>query len=187
MCGIAGFWQKDIVHASLVAERTALAIKCRGPDDAGIWSDKPAGFALAHRRLSIIDISAGGHQPMISPCGRFVLVYNGEIYNHWDLCAELEGVGGQIDWRGHSDTEILFAGLRHWGVDGALKQLNGMFAFGVWDNDKRILVLARDRMGEKPLFHWTVCFRTQWDVEWPRMYRWARFTRADTTRLWSLL
>lgn len=115
--------------------------------------DKDAGLALAHRRLSIIDLSPAGHQPMLSPCGRYALVYNGEIYNHADLRAELEAEGGHFDWRGHSDTETLLAALRHWGVDGALRRVNGMFAFALWDAGERILYLARDRMGEKPLYY----------------------------------
>lgn len=136
-----------------VVEQMALKIQHRGPDDAGIWLDEDYGIALAHRRLSIIDLSPAGHQPMLSPCGRFTLVYNGEIYNHQDLRAELVDEGGHFDWRGHSDTETLLAGLRHWGVVGTLQRLNGMFAFALWDRVERALFLARDRMGEKPLYY----------------------------------
>ena len=152
MCGIVGYWNKSGVDASIV-ERMAMRIQHRGPDDAGIWLDEGPGIALAHRRLSIIDLSSAGHQPMVSPCGRFILVYNGEIYNHQDLRADLENEGGHFDWRGHSDTESLLAGLRHWGVEETLKRLNGMFAFALWDNTERTLFLARDRMGEKPLYY----------------------------------
>ena len=152
MCGIAGYWDKNGADVSIV-ERMAMRIQHRGPDDAGIWLDEGQGLALAHRRLSIIDLSPAGHQPMVSPCGRFTLVYNGEIYNHRDLRAELEDEGGHFDWRGHSDTETLLAGLRHWGVEGTLKRLNGMFAFALWDKAERNLFLARDRMGEKPLYY----------------------------------
>lgn len=135
--------------AGAMAQRLAH----RGPDDSGVWLDEQAGLALAHRRLSIIDLSAAGHQPMVSPCGRYVLNYNGEIYNHRDLRAELEREGGHFDWRGHSDSETLLAALRHWGAEQALRRLNGMFAFALWDREQRQLTLARDRMGEKPLYY----------------------------------
>ncbi|MDA3970257.1 MAG: asparagine synthase (glutamine-hydrolyzing) [Desulfobulbaceae bacterium] len=136
-----------------IAERMAHRIQSRGPDDAGVWTEEGAGLALAHRRLSIIDLSPAGHQPMHSPCGRYTLVFNGEIYNHQDLRAELEAEGGAFDWRGHSDTETLLAALRHWGMQGALSRLNGMFAFALWDASERTLFLARDRLGEKPLYY----------------------------------
>ena len=152
MCGIAGYWS-DSVADETIAMRMADQIAHRGPDGSGAWRDKAAGLALAHRRLSIIDLSPAGHQPMLSPCGRYVLIYNGEIYNHLDLRADLEREGGGFDWRGHSDTETLLAALRHWGVRGALERLNGMFAFALWDKAERILYLARDRMGEKPLYY----------------------------------
>jgi len=152
MCGIVGYWDKNGAEESVVA-RMAMRIQHRGPDDAGTWLNAVGDLALAHRRLSILDLSPAGHQPMTSPCGRFTLVYNGEIYNHLDLRAELEEEGGHFDWRGHSDTETLLAALRHWGVDGALQRLNGMFAFALWDKTERTLFLARDRMGEKPLYY----------------------------------
>ena len=153
MCGIAGFWNVRGGADKTLAERMALQIKHRGPDDAGVWGDDEAGVTLAHRRLSIIDLSPAGHQPMTSPCGRFVLVYNGEIYNHLELRADLEREGGHFEWRGHSDTETLLAALRCWGMVGALQRLNGMFAFALWDSRERRLSLARDRMGEKPLYY----------------------------------
>ncbi|WP_229381877.1 asparagine synthase (glutamine-hydrolyzing) [Spiribacter sp. 2438] len=131
----------------------AARITTRGPDDAGVWTEGSDGVALAHRRLSIIDLSPAGHQPMHSPCGRYVLVYNGEIYNHRALRADLEAEGGGFDWQGHSDTETLLAGLRHWGIESALKRVNGMFAFALYDRQCRSLTLARDRMGEKPLYY----------------------------------
>ena len=152
MCGITGYWDKRGADAS-IAERMARQVQHRGPDDAGVWLDDQAGLALAHRRLSIIDLSPAGHQPMCSPCGRYTLVYNGEIYNHQDLRAQLEDEGGNFDWRGHSDTETLLAVLRCWGMEGGLKRLNGMFAFALWDKIARTLFLARDRMGEKPLYY----------------------------------
>ena len=109
----------------------------RGPDDAGAWADAQAGIALGHRRLSIVDLSAAGHQPMHSASGRFVMAFNGEIYNHLELRAELEGMG--IAWRGHSDTETLLAGFEAWGVEATLKKTVGMFAIALWDVQSRTL------------------------------------------------
>jgi len=152
MCGIVGYWDKRVADVSVVG-RMAMQIQHRGPDDAGVWLNEEGNLTLAHRRLSVIDLTPAGHQPMTSPCGRFTLVYNGEIYNHQDLRTELEDEGGHFDWRGHSDTETLLAALRHWGVEEALQRLNGMFAFALWDKAKRTLFLARDRMGEKPLYY----------------------------------
>lgn len=131
----------------------ADALAARGPDSSGVWLDENNGVALAHRRLSVVDLSYAGHQPMHSPCGRYVLVYNGEIYNHQELRVDLERENGGFDWRGQSDTETLLAALRHWGVAGALARANGMFAFALWDASDRTLFLARDRMGEKPLYY----------------------------------
>lgn len=153
MCGIAGFWQSDGFPDPAVAERMALQIRHRGPDDAGVWIDEEAGLALAHRRLSILDLSPAGRQPMTSPCGRFTLIFNGEIYNHAEVRRDLEQVGGHFAWRGHSDTETLLAALRHWPLEDALARLNGMFAFALWDCSDRTLFLARDRLGEKPLYY----------------------------------
>jgi len=133
----------------------ADAIAYRGPDDAGVWTDNGGGVALGHRRLSVIDLSPAGHQPMQSHSGRFVITYNGEIYNFSDLRAELDGHGAKVEWRGTSDTEVLLASMDCWGVRGTLERLNGMFAFAVWDRETRTLTLARDRMGEKPLFYGT--------------------------------
>ena len=152
MCGIAGSWGEPYESVDF-ANSMAMAIQHRGPDDLGTWLDSELGLTLVHRRLSILDLSPAGHQPMVSPCGRYVLAYNGEVYNHSDLRLQLECEGGQFNWRGHSDTEILLAGLRHWGVEGCLRKLNGMFAFAMWDRDERKLFLARDRMGEKPLYY----------------------------------
>jgi asparagine synthase (glutamine-hydrolysing) len=130
----------------------AEAVSHRGPDDYGVWCDASAGISLGHRRLAILDLSAAGHQPMGSPSGRYVLVFNGEIYNHRDLRAELESVG-VIAWRGHSDTEILLAGFDTWGIAATVVRTVGMFAFAVWDRHTRTLTLARDRLGEKPLYY----------------------------------
>ena len=124
----------------------------RGPDDEGIWLDPEAGIALGHRRLSVIDLSAAGHQPMVSHSGRYVLTFNGEIYNHADLRAELESEGSN-GWRGHSDTETLLEAIASWGLSETLRRSVGMFALGLWDRQDRKLFLARDRFGEKPLYY----------------------------------
>jgi asparagine synthase (glutamine-hydrolysing) len=154
MCGIAGLWKPGSA-----SEREAVAmadrLTHRGPDSSGAWIDAEAGIALSHRRLSIIDLSEAGHQPMASPCGRYMLTFNGEIYNHLDIRRELEAAGA-IEWRGHSDTETLVHAVARWGLAGALQRSVGMFALGLWDRHERVLSLARDRMGEKPLFYgWT--------------------------------
>lgn len=131
----------------------ASRIAHRGPDDTGVWSDVDAGIALAHRRLAIVDLSAAGHQPMLSASGRWVLVYNGEVYNHLELRKQLESTGAAPNWRGHSDTESLLACIEAWGVDETLKRSVGMFALALWDGRERALWLARDRIGEKPLYY----------------------------------
>ena len=126
----------------------------RGPDDSGVWVDCNAGIALGHRRLSVIDLSPHGHQPMHSVCRRYSLVFNGEIYNFLQLRHELQDLGHVF--KGHSDTEVLLAAVVQWGVMSALHRFNGMFAFALWDADQRCLHLARDRAGEKPLYYqWT--------------------------------
>jgi asparagine synthase (glutamine-hydrolysing) len=151
MCGITGFWGGS--YEVSVAEKMSCAIASRGPDDSGAWVSKPNGLALAQRRLAILDLSSAGAQPMCSPCERYVLVFNGEIYNHKDIRRKLESEGPPFNWQGNSDTETLLAGLRHWGVQRCLPKLIGMFAFALWDNLEKTLVLARDRMGEKPLYY----------------------------------
>jgi asparagine synthase (glutamine-hydrolysing) len=125
----------------------------RGPDAAGYWTYASAGVAFGHRRLSILDLSQAGAQPMRSECGRFTVTFNGEIYNHLDIRSELEAAGAAPNWRGHSDTETLLYAVRRWGVEAALQRFSGMFAFALWDGRDRTLTLARDRFGEKPLFY----------------------------------
>lgn len=122
----------------------------RGPDDAGIWCDRQQRIGLGHRRLAVLDLSASGHQPMVSVSGRFVIAYNGEIYNHRAMREEL---GDGISWRGHADTETVLAGMEAWGIEATLKKSVGMFAIAVWDRQTGVLILARDRMGEKPLYY----------------------------------
>ena len=152
MCGIAGVLGGPKIDAALVT-RMAGALAHRGPDDHGVWIDAEAGIGLGHRRLSIIDLSPAGHQPMHSPAGRYVLSFNGEIYNYADLRRELTEAGHIVDWRGHSDTEILLAGFDFWGIKPTLQRASGMFAFALWDRRERTLILSRDRLGEKPLYH----------------------------------
>jgi asparagine synthase (glutamine-hydrolysing) len=153
MCGFAGFLDRaGFSDGEALLRRMADTIVHRGPDSDGYWVDGEAGIALAHRRLAIIDLSPAGHQPMASHDGRFVLSYNGEIYNHLDLRREIDEKGA-IEWRGHSDTETLLQGFSAWGVLGTLERANGMFALALWDRAERKLVLARDRLGEKPLYY----------------------------------
>ena len=152
MCGIAG-----ILGAGARSRDILLAmggsIRHRGPDDQGIYADPEAGVALVHRRLAILDLSAAGHQPMESVDGRFVICYNGEIYNHLEIRRELDEEGLARGWRGHSDTETLLAAISAWDLEGALKRSVGMFALALWDRQERVLRLARDRFGEKPLYY----------------------------------
>ena len=156
MCGFVGVWRPcgasaDGLEASAAA--MARAIRHRGPDDFGVWSDPAAGFALAHQRLAVLDLSPAGHQPMHSASGRYVIAFNGEIYNHPALRQQLEGSGLlQRPWRGHSDTETLLAAIEAWGLTLALERSAGMFALALWDRGERRLQLARDRFGEKPLY-----------------------------------
>lgn len=161
MCGLAGWLRPNGFaargDAPALLRRMTDAITHRGPDDAGEWIDPSAGVALGHRRLSIVDLSPAGHQPMVSVCGRFVIAFNGEIYNHRELRQKLEAERGTEtpDWRGHSDTETLLAAFSRWGIARTLQVCVGMFAIALWDRQERVLTLARDRMGEKPLYYGT--------------------------------
>lgn len=135
-----------------LCKRMTDRILLRGPDSEGQWADAERGIALGHRRLSILDLSPEGHQPMISRSGRYVMVFNGEVYNFQDLRADLEAAGVTA-WRGHSDTEVMLAAFEAWGVAAAIPRFNGMFAFALWDRQERQLHLGRDRVGEKPLYY----------------------------------
>jgi asparagine synthase (glutamine-hydrolysing) len=156
MCGFAGFLTdraSSLEGLESMVTRMADTIEHRGPDDAGAWVDVRSGVALGFRRLSIIDLTPAGHQPMASSGGRFIIAFNGEIYNHLTLRAELMAAGAAPVWRGHSDTETLLAGFEHWGVEVTLAKTVGMFAIALWDVRERKLHLTRDRFGEKPLYY----------------------------------
>ena len=166
MCGIVGRWvthttSLEGLNASVVRMRDRLAH--RGPDDSGLWTDPKSGLCLGFRRLSIIDLSAAGHQPMASASARYQIVFNGEIYNFETLRRELQQEGARF--RGHSDTEVMLAAFDRWGVLEAIPRLNGMFAMGVWDREERLLYLVRDRIGKKPLYYGRIdgalCFASE--------------------------
>ncbi|MFQ5565060.1 MAG: asparagine synthase (glutamine-hydrolyzing) [Paracoccaceae bacterium] len=151
MCGIAGILDpKATGDPGAIARKMAARLVHRGPDGEDVWTDPEVGVALGHRRLAIIDLSAAGHQPMVSSCGRMVLSYNGEIYNAPELRAELVA-RGRVFW-GHSDTEVIVEGAAEWGLAALLPRLIGMFVFALWDRERRRLTLVRDRFGIKPLY-----------------------------------
>jgi asparagine synthase (glutamine-hydrolysing) len=153
MCGIAGFVDfRPAAEAQLLRQAKAMAqcLAYRGPDDSAEWAEADAGFATGHRRLSVVDLSPAGAQPMVSHCGRFVLSYNGEVYNAAEMRAELQPKGHAF--RGHSDTEVMLAAVAQWGIGAAVKRFIGMFAFALWDRRDRRLWLVRDRLGIKPLY-----------------------------------
>lgn len=156
MCGFVGFFKNDfnISDANIKLAAMLKSITHRGPDDYGTWHDK--SLFLGHRRLSIHDLSNAGQQPMHSHSGRYLIVFNGEIYNFEDIRADLPA----FNWRGASDTEVMLCAIDLWGIEEALKKFNGMFAFALWDKEKKMLTLARDRFGEKPLYYGFVngCF-----------------------------
>jgi asparagine synthase (glutamine-hydrolysing) len=155
MCGITGFLDtrqtKGHDELAVIVRRMASSLRHRGPEDEGVWVDPASGVAFGHRRLSIIDLSPAGHQPMHSSCGRYAITFNGEIYNFKALRQELESIGQAF--RGHSDTEVMLAAIARWGVEAAVKKFNGMFAFALWDRQEKALYLSRDRAGEKPLYY----------------------------------
>lgn len=152
MCGIAGFFDphRRTPDAQAVAMAMSDTLMHRGPDAGNVWLNAHAGIALGHRRLSILDLSEAGSQPMVSSNGRFVLTYNGEVYNAPELRRDLLKLGCTL--KGHSDTEVIVEGFANWGVFKTLERMIGMFAFGVWDNKERQLILVRDRLGIKPLY-----------------------------------
>lgn len=154
MCGLVGYYPHSASSAaSAIITRMTNTIRHRGPDDGDFWVDEQHGLVLGHRRLSIIELSSAGRQPMCSPCTRYVLVFNGEIYNHRELRERLIAEGGTSAWRGHADTETLLAAFAAWGIEKTLQASVGMFALALWDREQKVLTLARDRMGEKPLYY----------------------------------
>lgn len=155
MCGIAGFFAPSPLAADAHQWARAMGdrLQHRGPDGRDEWIDGDAGIALAHRRLAIVDLTEAGHQPMASADGRWMLTFNGEIYNHAALRRQLESEGRAPAWRGHSDTETLLAAMAAWGVETAIGRTVGMFALALWDREERALTLVRDRLGEKPLYY----------------------------------
>lgn len=153
MCGITGFFSKHTAFSESVCQHMVSKLNHRGPDSKGVWFDSQSGIALGHSRLAILDLSVAGHQPMESACKRFVLVFNGEIYNHLVIRKKLIREGYAFSWRGHSDTETLVAGISFWGIKKTLQESSGMFAVALWDRQEMSLTLARDRMGEKPVYY----------------------------------
>lgn len=152
MCGIAGFYTPEPSRdAALALRRMNDTVAHRGPDAQGEWFDAGSGVGLAHRRLAIVDLTEEGRQPMRSASGRYILTFNGEIYNFLRIRADLHGLGHQF--RGHSDTEVMLAAFEQWGLEESLRRFVGMFAFALWDSAQRNLTLARDRLGKKPLYY----------------------------------
>lgn len=155
MCGLVGFLGGVAGEGGDEALLRCMSdtLILRGPDDDGTWCDSETRIGLGHRRLAIVDLSPAGHQPMLAACGRYVMVFNGEIYNHLGIRTELEELGQAPTWRGYSDTETLLAGIETWGLEVTLKKSIGMFAIALWDRETLMLTLARDRFGEKPLYY----------------------------------
>ncbi len=157
MCGISGFVDPDKSTSKDklldVISRMTDTISHRGPDDSGVWVDKSKGIALGHRRLSIMDVSQSGHQPMETRCGRYIIIFNGEIYNYRAIRNKIDNESESISWQGNSDTEVMLAAISRWGLSRALKEFVGMFAFALFDKAGEILYLVRDRIGEKPLYY----------------------------------
>lgn len=157
MCGITGFLQApgglSVARRKAVIAEMMSRIRNRGPDSDGSWDEPESGICFGHLRLAIVDLTAAGHQPMASHSGRYMLSFNGEIYNHDAIRQNLISGGYKAQWRGQSDTETLLAAIDHWGVEKTLASCEGMFAIGLWDRETKGLTLARDRLGEKPLYY----------------------------------
>ena len=154
MCGIVGYYSRK--ESSLRAEENIWnmtnALEHRGPNDKGIWKDADLEILFGHRRLSILDLSKAGHQPMISHCENYIILLNGEIYNHLEIRRKLE-LEGFTDWWGHSDTETILVAVEKWGLKKSVSLFTGMYGFAIWDNKEKKLLLVRDRIGEKPLYY----------------------------------
>ena len=155
MCGIAGIWSRyrpKKEDLNIYLDKMSGLIKHRGPDNSGTWIDPSIGLGIAHQRLSILDLSETGNQPMVSDKGRYVISFNGEIYNHKDIRCLIKNHMSYYPWRGSSDTETLLAAIETFGLSETLNKCKGMFAFALWDKEDRTLSLVRDRFGEKPLY-----------------------------------
>ena len=152
MCRISGFYSKNLSSYNNVILKMNRAISHRGPDGSGTWKDTNFGIFFGHQRLSIIDLSTAGNQPMISSSGRYVITYNGEVYNHINIRKELEQKNSNIKWRSHTDTETLLEAFEVWGVEKTLNKIESMFAFVIWDKKLRILTLARIAWVKTSLF-----------------------------------
>src|SRR5438128_749789 len=157
MCGLTGFLDttnrlccEDLRN---LVNRMATTLYRRGPDDSGEWADEQTGIALGFRRLAILDLTPTGHQPMASASGRYVMVFNGEVYNFREMRQELEAQNLAPAFRGGSDTEVMLAAFEAWGIPAAVRKFVGMFAFAVWDRQERALHLVRDRIGVKPMYY----------------------------------
>src|SRR5215471_12698242 len=152
MCGIAGFWQtrRGAEHPVEVLQHMGNVLAHRGPDDAGIFYDPETGVGLSFRRLSIIDLSPAGHQPMSSASGRYTIIFNGEVYNYEEI---LSALGPGYKWRGHSDTEVMLEAIERWGLEATLRRFVGMLAFALCDSHERKLFVVHDRPGIKPIYH----------------------------------
>jgi asparagine synthase (glutamine-hydrolysing) len=189
MCGLAGVfgskgWSTEELQR--IGLRMSEAIAHRGPDDNGVWVDATAGIALGFRRLAIVDLSAQGHQPMRSESGRFIIIFNGEVYNHASLRRELESSG--CSFRGHSDTEVILAAFDKWGIERAVSRFIGMFAIAVWDVSRQELSLIRDRLGIKPLFVYQRNGMVSFGSELKALLAGPEFDRTlDTSALTSYL
>ena len=153
MCGISGFYSKNSSTFNNVILKMNSAITHRGPDRGKVWQDKNSGIIFGHQRLAILDLSTAGDQPMISNSGRFVITFNGEIYNHLEIRKELKEINSNIKWRSGTDTETLLEAIELMGIKKTLNKIVGMYAFVIWDKKNRSLTLVRDRMGEKPLYY----------------------------------
>ena len=189
MCSISGFLEtpekRPPEDYELIARQMADRLSHRGPDDSGIWCDPATGIALGHRRLAILDLSREGHQPMHSGCGRYVIIFNGEIYNFQSLRNELERKGHRF--RGNSDTEVMLAAFSEWGISEALSRLNGMFALAIWDRQKHALELVRDRLGQKPLYYGWVKGTFLFASELKAFYSFPGFTPTINREALTLL
>lgn len=157
MCGIVGFWDtkqhSTAEQMQITVSRMRDTLIHRGPDGCGNWVDAATGIALGHRRLAIVDLTEHGKQPMQSASGRYIISFNGEIYNHLDIRAQLLAANCAPQWHGHSDTEVILAAFEAWGIEQALERFVGMFAIALWDRQEKLLYLIRDRIGEKPLYY----------------------------------